>query len=74
MTATPNLRSTNLAFPVLHLPTLPFSHDCSVYQMLEGGEGVVHQLIMEGIDQSSQEAVLSLGIHVNILWGITRQL
>jgi hypothetical protein len=74
MAATPNLRSTNLAFLVLHLPTLPFCHDCSVYQMLEGGEGVVHQLIMEGIDQSSQEAVLPLGICVDVLWGITRQL
>jgi hypothetical protein len=42
--------------------------------MLEGGESVVHQLIMEGIDQSSQEAVLSLGIRVDILWGITQQL
>jgi hypothetical protein len=42
--------------------------------MLEGREGVVHQLIVEGIDQSSQEAVLSLGIRVDILWGITRQL
>jgi hypothetical protein len=42
--------------------------------MLEGGESVVHQLIMEGINQSSQEAVLSLGIRVDILWGITRQL
>jgi hypothetical protein len=71
MSATPNLRSTNLAFHVLHFPTLHFSHDCSVYQMLEGGESVVHQLIMEGIDQSSQEAVLSLGIRVDILWGIT---
>jgi hypothetical protein len=58
-------------FPIIHLPTLPFSHDCSVDQMLEGGESVVHQLIMEGIDQSSQEAVLSLGIRVDILWGIT---
>jgi hypothetical protein len=67
MTATPGLRSTNLAFPVLHFPMLPFSHDCSVYQMLEGGESVVHQLIMEGIDQSSQEAVLSLGICVDVL-------
>jgi hypothetical protein len=47
-------------FPVLHLPTLPLCHDCSVYQMLEGREGVVHQLIVEGIDQSSQEAVKSL--------------
>jgi hypothetical protein len=35
---------------------------------------VVHQLIVEGINQSSQEAVLSLGIRVDILWGITRQL
>jgi hypothetical protein len=26
-TATPGLRSTNLALPILHLPTLPFSHD-----------------------------------------------
>jgi hypothetical protein len=48
--ATPSLRSTNLVFPVLHLPTLPFSHDCSVDQMLEGGKSVVHQLIMEGIN------------------------
>jgi hypothetical protein len=74
MAATPNLRSTNLAFPVLHLPTLPFSHDCSVDQMLEGREGVVHQLIVEGINQSSQEAVLHLGICVDIFWCITRQL
>ena len=74
MTATPDLRSTDLAFPVLHLPTLPLCHVCSVDQMLEGREGVVHQLVMEGINQSSQEAVLSLGIHLDILWGITRQL
>jgi hypothetical protein len=42
--------------------------------MLEGRESVVHQLIVEGINQSSQEVVLSLGIRVDILWGITRQL
>jgi hypothetical protein len=72
--AIPNLRSTNLVFPILHLLTLPFYHDCSIYQMLEGREGVVHQLIVEGINQSSQEAILSLSIHVDILWGITRQL
>jgi hypothetical protein len=53
---------------------LPFYHDCSADQMLEGREGVVHQLIMEGIDQSSQEAVLPFGICVDILWGITQQL
>jgi hypothetical protein len=74
MAATPNMRSTNLAFLVLHLPTLRFCHDCSVDQMLEGREGVVHQLIVEGINHSSQEAVLPLGICVDIFWGITRQL
>jgi hypothetical protein len=49
-TATPDLRSTNFALPILHLPTLPFSYDCSIYQMLEGGESVVHELVMEGIN------------------------
>jgi hypothetical protein len=34
--------------------------------MLEGGESVVHELIVEGINQSSQKAVLPLGILVNI--------
>jgi hypothetical protein len=29
-TPTPGLRSTNLVFPVLHLPALPLGHDCSV--------------------------------------------
>jgi hypothetical protein len=71
MAATPNLRSTNLVFPVLHLPTLPFCHDCSVYQMLEGRESVIHQLIVEGINQSSQKSVLPLSIRVDIFWGIT---
>jgi hypothetical protein len=42
--------------------------------MHEGREGVADQLIVEGIDQSSQEAVLYLGIRVDILWGMTRQL
>jgi hypothetical protein len=49
-TATPSLRSTNLAFPILHLPTLPFSHYGSVNQILEGGESVVHQLVVKGIN------------------------
>jgi hypothetical protein len=39
--------------------------------MLEGREGVVHQLLVEGVIQSSQEAVLPLGIRVDIFWGIT---
>jgi hypothetical protein len=42
--------------------------------MLEGREGVVHQLIVEGINQSSQKAVLPLGIRVDIFWGITQKL
>ena len=71
MAATPDLRSTNLALPFLHLPMLPFSHDCPVDQMLEGRESVVHQLVVEGINQSSQETVLPLGIRVDIFWGIT---
>jgi hypothetical protein len=49
-TATPGLRSTNLVFPVLHLPTLPFSQYGSVDQMLEGSESVVHQLIVKGVN------------------------
>jgi hypothetical protein len=38
------------------------------------GESVVHELVMEGINQSSQKAVLPLGIRVDVFWGITRQL
>jgi hypothetical protein len=52
-TATSGPRSTNLAFPVLHFPALPFSHDCFVDQMLEGGESVVHQLVVKGVNQTS---------------------
>jgi hypothetical protein len=66
MTTTLGLRSTNLAFPFLHLPTLPFSHDSSIDQVLEGGESVVHQLIMKGIYQTSQKMVLPLSICVDI--------
>jgi hypothetical protein len=71
MAATPDLRSINLAFPVLHLPTLSFSHNGSVDQMLKGRESVVHQLVVERINQSSQETVLPLGIRVDIYQGIT---
>jgi hypothetical protein len=52
-TATPGLRFTNFVFHVLHFPTLPFSLDCSVDQMLEGGESVVHQLVVKGVNQTS---------------------
>jgi hypothetical protein len=39
--------------------------------MLEGGESVVHELVVEGINQFSQKAVLPLGIRVDIFWGVT---
>jgi hypothetical protein len=55
MAATPGLRSTNLAFLVFHFLTLPFSHDCSVDQMLEGGKIMVHQLVVKGFHQTSQK-------------------
>jgi hypothetical protein len=64
--ATPGLRSTNLAFPVFHLPTLPFSHNGSVDQMLKGRESVVYQLVVKRINQSSQKMVLPLSIRIDI--------
>jgi hypothetical protein len=70
-TTTLGLRSTNLAFPVLHFPTLPFGHDCSVDQILEGGESVVHQLVVKGVNRSSQKTILPLSIRVDIFWGVT---
>jgi hypothetical protein len=73
-TSTPDLRSTNLAFLVIHLLALPFSHYDSVDQMLEGRESVVHQLIVKGISQTSQKAVLPLSIRIDILRCITWQL
>jgi hypothetical protein len=42
--------------------------------MLEGREGVIHQLIIQGINQSSQESVLPLSIGVDIFWCVARQL
>jgi hypothetical protein len=42
--------------------------------MLEDRESVVHQLVVEGINQSSQETIVPLGICVDIFRGITLQL
>jgi hypothetical protein len=67
MAATPSLRSANLVFPVLHLPALPFDHDCSIDQMLEGRESLVHQLVVKGVNQISQKTVLPLSIYIDIL-------
>jgi hypothetical protein len=35
---------------ILHLFTLPLCHDCSVNQVLESEEGMIHQLIMQRVD------------------------
>jgi hypothetical protein len=68
------LGSTDLALVILHLLTLPLYHDCSVKQVLECREGVIHQLILERVNQASQEMVLSLGVGVDIFKSIARQL
>jgi membrane protein implicated in regulation of membrane protease activity len=66
------LWSTDLALPDLHLLALPPSHDSSIDQMLKGREGMVHQLVVKGVNQTSQELVLPLGISVDILRRIAR--
>jgi hypothetical protein len=48
--AASRLRSTNLSLAILHLLALLLCHDCSVNQVLKGAEGMIHQLIVQGID------------------------
>jgi hypothetical protein len=72
MTAAPSLRSTNLALSVFHFPALPLSHYSSINEVLKGREGMVHQLVVKGVNQTSQEHVLPLGISVDILGCIAR--
>jgi hypothetical protein len=71
-TAAPSLRSINLALQVFHLPVLPFSHDSSIDQMLKCRECMVHQLVVKGINQTSQEPILSPGISIDILRCVAR--
>jgi hypothetical protein len=49
-TTTLGLRSTNLAFLFLHLPTLPFSPYGSVDQMLQCRKSMVHQVVVKGVN------------------------
>jgi hypothetical protein len=72
--AASRLRSTDLTLAILHLFALPFCHDCSVNQVLKSGEGMIHQMILQRVDQVSQEAILPLGICVDILRSIAGQL
>jgi hypothetical protein len=44
--AASRLRSSNFALAILHLLALLLYHDCSINQVLKGGEGMVHQLIV----------------------------
>jgi hypothetical protein len=72
--AASRLGSTDLALVILHLLTLPLCHDFSVNQVLECREGMIHQLILQRVDQASQETILSLGVGVDIFRSIARQL
>jgi hypothetical protein len=72
MAAAPGLKVTNLALLVFHLSALPLSNYCSINQVLKGREGIVHQMVVKGVNQTSQEHVLPLGISVDILWCMAR--
>jgi hypothetical protein len=48
--AEPRLRSTNLTLVILHLLALLLNHDCFVDHVLKCGVGMIHQLIVHGID------------------------
>jgi hypothetical protein len=73
-TAAPRLGPTDLALAIFHPFALPLCHDCSINQVLECGEGMIHQLILQRVDQASQETILSLGVGVDIFKSIARQL
>jgi hypothetical protein len=60
MAAAPGLSSTDLALPVFHLLALPLHHYGSVVQMLKGREGMVHQLVVKGVNQTSEKHILPL--------------
>ena len=50
MIAASRVRSTDLALVILHLLALLLYHDRSIDQVLKGGEGMIHQLIVQGIE------------------------
>jgi hypothetical protein len=72
--AASRLGPTDLALVILHVFTLPLCHDCSINQVLKSGEGMIHQLILQRVDQASQEMILPLGVGVDIFRSIARQL
>jgi hypothetical protein len=72
--ATSRLGSTDLALAILHFFALPLYHDCCVNQVIKCQEGMIHQLILQRVNQASQETILSLGVGVDIFRSIVRQL
>jgi hypothetical protein len=72
--AASRLRSTDLTLAIFHLLALPLCHDRSVNKVLKSGEGMIHQLILQRVNQASQEEILPLGICVDILRSIAGQL
>jgi hypothetical protein len=73
-TVSPGLESTHLALLDFHLLAFSFRHDCPINQMLEGGESVIHQLVIQGINQTSHESILPFYVGVDIFGCIARQL
>jgi hypothetical protein len=72
--AASRLGSTDLTLAILHFFALPLCLDCSVNHVMKCGEHVIHQLILQRVDQASQETVLPLGVGVDIFRSIARQL
>jgi hypothetical protein len=72
--AASKLRSTDLTLAILHFFVLSLCHDCSINQVLKCREGMIHQLILQRVDQASQEMILSLGVGVDIFRSIAGQL
>jgi hypothetical protein len=48
--AASRLRPTNLALAILHLLAVLLCHDSTIDQVLKCGKGMIHQLIVQGID------------------------
>jgi hypothetical protein len=69
MTAAPNL-----VLSVFHFLVLPFGHDCSINQVLEGGESVVHQLVMQGLTKPLMNMYCLLASRVDVYYLLASEL
>jgi hypothetical protein len=57
---------TDLALAILHLLALRLCHDCSIYQVLKCRKGMIHQLVLQRVNQASQETILILRLRSSI--------